>query len=189
MYSCAFLCISRTPLSLLLVTVCFMTRRILPNTMPTSVNIKCHEYKNVSFIVLISSLTRLVFDWKVNVDCSCGQTAVCSMTCFPQSILHFTECTACRDAALQSVKALNSQTLIWANAQNAAWSIFNVRQRPFDPRKPQSSPPKLIWANRRKVRGGNQIKSRRSEDFYNTWAKHLAFAYFQFFGQFWDLKK
>ena len=90
-------------------------------------------------------------------------------------------CTACRDAALQSVKALNSQTLIWANAQNAPWSIFNVRQRPFDPRKPQSSPPKLIWANRRKVRGGNQIKSRRSEDFYNTWAKHLAVAYFQFF--------
>ena len=106
-----------------------------------------------------SSLTRLVFDWEVDVDCSCGQTAVCSMTCFPQSILHFTECTACPDAALWSVKALNSQTLTWTNAQNAPWSIFNVRQLPFDPRKPQSSSPKLSWANKSKVRAGNQIKA------------------------------
>ena len=162
MYSCVFLCISRTSLSLLLVTVCFMTRRILPNTMPTSVNVKWHECKNVSFIVLISSLTRLVFDWKVNVDCSCGQTAVCSMTCFPQSILHFTECTACRDAALQSVKALNSQTLKWANAQNAPWVSLMLNNVPLTPANHNHH---QSWAEQIEGKCAREIKSRRSEEF------------------------
>ena len=62
MYSCAFLCISRTPLSLLLVTVCFMTRRILPNTMPTSVNVKWHECKKC-FIHSSHIITHTISIW------------------------------------------------------------------------------------------------------------------------------
>ena len=116
-----------------------------------------------------SSLTRLVFDWEVDVDCSCGQTAVCSMTCFPQSILHFTECTACRNVALFSVKAFNPQTLMSANAQNAPWSIFVVRQRPFDPRKPQSSSPN--WVEQIEAKCARAIKSRRSEEFLQHLSK------------------